>query len=100
MMLKMLGLITKRRIGFSGTLSSAIGLSVTKPWKMYERFFQYLRAVSSNDGSLNQGRISACTGQVSPHISTQGTVTVTCLCSSCPFTPLNGIRIIWRSFQK
>ena len=67
---------------------------------MYERFFQYLRAISSIEGSLNQGRISACTGHCSFHISTHGTCTNTDLFSSCPLTPGNSNLIIWRSFQK
>src|SRR6056300_884229 len=88
------------RIGFSGVLSSLIGSFATKPWKMYERFFQYLRPISSSDLSLNQPRTSDRIGQVSPHISTQGTCTITGRLAVSPLTPAKGNLIIARSAQK
>ena len=88
------------RIGFSGVLSSCSLLSTTKPWNKYDFFFQYLRPISSNEGSLNQGRTSVKTGQDSPHISIQGTCTVTGLEFVSPLTPAKGNRIIARSIQK
>ena len=91
-MLKICGEITKRLIGFSGD-SSLRGFSVTNPWKMYERFFQYFLPISSKDASLNQGRTSVSTGHESPYISPQGTCTVTGLFSP-PFTPGKVKRII------
>ena len=100
MMVKICGPMMKRRMGFSGVLSSLKGFSRTKPWKMYERFFQYLRPISSRLLSLNQVRTSARIGQASPHISTQGTCTYTCLLSISPLMPAKGKRIIARSCQK
>ena len=98
--LKIWGLITNLRIGFSGVLSSASGFSLTKPWNKYDFFFQYLRPISSSPGSLNQVRTSARIGHASPYISTQGTCTTTGLLSDCPLMPANGKRIISRSTQK
>ena len=88
------------RIGFSGTLSSFKGSSFTKPWKRYERFFQYLRPISSRLESLNQPRTSLRIAQLSPYISIQGICTCTGLLSVSPFTPAKGSLIINRSRQK
>ena len=55
--------------------------------------------MSSRLASLNQGRTSVNTGQVSPYISAQGTCTVTGFASP-PFTPGNDNLIICLSTQK
>src|SRR6056300_289413 len=93
-------LIINLRIGFSGVLSSCSGESVTKPWNTYERFFQYLRPMSSRLGSLNHARTSFKISHVSPYISIHGICTCTGRESVSPFTPANGSLIIKRSFQK
>ena len=56
--------------------------------------------MSSKLLSLNQGRTSVRIGQVSPHISMQGTCTVTGLELVSPLIPANGNLIIARSIQK
>src|SRR6056300_307916 len=92
----------KRLIGFSGVESSFRGSSVTNPWKIYERFFQYLRPMSSSDLSLNQGRTSLRIGHAVPslYISTHGTCTITLRLSDSPLIPAKGNLIIARSTQK
>ena len=90
----------KRRIGFSGVLSSFNGFSRTNPWNKYDFFFQYLRPISSNEASLNHVRTSAKIGHDSPHISTHGTCTVVFLLSVWPLMPANSKLIILRSTQK
>src|SRR6056300_571456 len=97
---KICGPIINLRIGFSGSESSLSPFSVTNPWKMYERFFQYLRPMSSRLESLNQPRTSFRIEHDSPYISIQGTCTCTGRESVSPLIPANGSLIIKRSFQK